>query len=580
MQDDRTILLCTLGASWAVIPEVVALLDPDRVPLYRDHPEKCRIEQMRREYELRIPDEVWVVTTGGKTAKGSLNSLREWNQMLAQPYPLRVWIAAETDQLDSIDQTSRFRELVFRVVLKASKSHLYLSLAGGRKTMSTDLQKAASAFGCRQMFHVTGIEPLPDALRSADPSDWLGPLSSSDAEGVMPLLLSGESRSELLDIEAPPDFNPVRSSDFPPGNATSDGSPLSWKGESNLVDDFADRRKQGGQLFGNFLSSLAKQEHHENWRMLYRLPPEQIIKLRETPINEADREWLKRLPKADLHRHIGGCLDLNGQIAVGRSVWQAMSNLEQKQALDHVSKLLEKSDWGWGWPKHINSQNNTKERAHRAAALLNHASYEQLFNNLYTKTEPRIALNKTHRHGFDAYERPGELTGSAILQHEAAIEPYARLLIEQADREGLHYVELRGSPQKYLGGDGFRFLELIKSAMAGDNRFRFIVIADRRQSNQVDEAVRIAVEAQQKLDGFVVGLDLAGKESAIAPKELATHFSRAFEKCLPITIHAGEGEPAERIWEAAYHLHPDRIGHGLTLHNHKQLMERFRDRDI
>ena len=35
----RHLLICTLGASWAVIPEVYGFLAPDRLPLYRHHPD-------------------------------------------------------------------------------------------------------------------------------------------------------------------------------------------------------------------------------------------------------------------------------------------------------------------------------------------------------------------------------------------------------------------------------------------------------------------------------------------------------------------------------------------------------------
>lgn len=49
---------------------------------------------------------------------------------------------------------------------------------------------------------------------------------------------------------------------------------------------------------------------------------------------------------------------------------------------------------------------------------------------------------------------------------------------------------------------------------------------------------------------------------------------------MPVTIHAGEGERAENIWQAAYHLHADRIGHGLTLVDRPDLAQRFRDRGI
>jgi adenosine deaminase len=89
-----------------------------------------------------------------------------------------------------------------------------------------------------------------------------------------------------------------------------------------------------------------------------------------------------------------------------------------------------------------------------------------------------------------------------------------------------------------------------------------------------------AVAARAQLQDFVLGLDLAGDEGTRQPEELARHFTPAFRDCLRITIHAGEGESAENIWQAAYHLHADRIGHGLTILDNPRLTERFRDRGV
>jgi adenosine deaminase len=96
----------------------------------------------------------------------------------------------------------------------------------------------------------------------------------------------------------------------------------------------------------------------------------------------------------------------------------------------------------------------------------------------------------------------------------------------------------------------------------------------------MSEVIAEAVRARQRCESFLVGLDLAGDESGGNPREYAACFEPAFRECLSITIHAGEGQPAEKIWEAAYHLHADRIGHGLTLAAHSQLARRFRDRGI
>jgi adenosine deaminase len=92
--------------------------------------------------------------------------------------------------------------------------------------------------------------------------------------------------------------------------------------------------------------------------------------------------------------------------------------------------------------------------------------------------------------------------------------------------------------------------------------------------------VQLALDARKRLGSFVVGLDLAGDEQRGDPQELAPAFREAFAACLRVTIHAGEGEPAAHIWKSAYHLHADRIGHGLTLADAPDLAARFRDRRI
>jgi len=332
---------------------------------------------------------------------------------------------------------------------------------------------------------------------------------------------------------------------------------------------------------------LAESEKHENWRSLYRLPPAQIEALRQTPLTPADRPWLVEMPKADLHRHLGGCLDLADQRRVGRAVWEALSAGERQQAEHTARPLLAEKDWPWHWPETLK---NNGRRAANVAALLVHASDAQLEHNLYAVTGTRLALRDRPPHGFASYERPGELSGSAILGHPAALPPYAAALVAQARAEGLAYLELRGSPHKYRPDAPGAFVRELAAALAaaGANReddprspcIRFIWILDRRQANDLPRLIEHAVRAFADSAGFLVGLDLAGDESHNRPEQLAPYFNAAFRECLPITIHAGEGEAADNIWQAAYHLHADRIGHGLSLAERPELATRFRNRGI
>lgn len=581
------LLACTLGASWAVIPEVLGFVAPGLLDLYAQHPQRSQLDRLRAEHALAAPDELWIVTTEGEQTHRSLDRLRVWWKLLGEPLPLRVWSAAGTDQLASQIECDHIRELTLRVVLLAAErcrgGQLLLSLAGGRKTMSADLQTAGSLFGAHAWLHVVGPEPLPEPLKRAEePALFAVPLPPELAGAVMPLVVGRGSRDELLDIEL--DGRRVDSRAFP---LTLADPALRWPLPDDgpaLAREIDRRQREGSRLFGNFLSSLAQSEPRENWRSLYRLPPARIEELRHTTLNGQHLAWLAQLPKADLHRHLGGTIDLAAQRDVGRAIWAALDAREKAAALSRVRPLLDaKDDWPWDWPRRLDGAS----RSHCAAALLVQADDAQLECNLYGVTEPRLRLKGNSPHGFAAYERPGELTGSAVLTHPAAIEPYAQALVARAEAEGLLYVELRGSPQKYRPADPAGFLRDLRAALdrAREGRqdatyFGFVWILDRRQREAMPAVIAQAVAAREALGDFLLGLDLAGDEGTQRPEELGQHFTEAFRDCLKITIHAGEGESAENIWQAAYHLHADRIGHGLTILENPRLAERFRDRGV
>lgn len=605
MTDTRSIniLLCTLGASWAVIPEIFGWLSPMRLDLYAHHPQRAALDALRARHALRAPDELWICTTEGSQTKNSLNFLNDWWHRLGTPIPMRIWVAAGTGQLATQAECEHIRELTLRVVLLASEQvgkqgQLLMSLAGGRKTMSADLQSAGAMFGAHAWLHVVGPDPLPPALqgltvehKAAQPALFSAPLPADLACAVTPLVAGTGQRNELLDIAL--DGRSVTSASFPlplaePHHRCAWPVPLAG---TTLHQEVQRRQRQSSQLMGNFLAQVAQDEQHENWRSLYRLPPSRIANLRGTRLGERHADWLQALPKADLHRHLGGCLPLSAQREVAQAIWTDLDHDRRNSCLRGVRELLSRPHWPWEWPNRLHG----RTRCELTAALLLHASDEQLHDNLFAVTEPRIGLRDSE-HGFAAYERPGELSGSALLAHSAAIAPYAQAVVEQARAEGLSYLELRGSPHKYQPRDPTGFLLRLRNALtaagartwvdqpghAGFNspRIGFIWILDRRQRSSLPDVVQQAVAARAGLDGFLLGLDLAGDEGTYDPATLASGFLPAFEACTPITIHAGEGESAEKIWQAAYHLHADRVGHGLSMADHPELAARFRDRSI
>lgn len=592
-------LLCTFGGTWAVVPEVLAFLDPERVPLYANHPGRERFRELRVEYGIEPAADVWIVTTDQRdTISPGLAKLHEWWELRGRPFAIRIWRARGTGQLATESEVFAMRELTFRAALAASDSSpAALSLAGGRKTMSADMQTAGQVFGARALLHVLGPErDFPERLRGMAAKDLDGELPAGDAAVLMPVIVGRGQRSDLLDVLDDQDQRITSETFLLPDAASIEDFQGGWwpdKGafvaperRFSLVQAIETRQRDGGRLPSNFLASVTGDEPYENWPSLYRLPPRVIETLHKTAVEPIHEALLKDLPKADLHRHLGGALTLEAQVRVGREVWSSLTGPEREGALEHSRSLREAREWPADWPAVLKEGDRTAN----TAAVLSHVELSVLEANLFPASVVRRRLLGP---AFDRhYALPGELMGSALLGRECAVAPYAREALRQAEAEGLAYVELRGSPFNYLKDEhavwgpkerALRFVELLGRAVSSQPstcKARFIVIADRRgRGPAIREIVRFALEARET-DALIAGVDLAGNEEESNPKRFREDFEGAFEHCLPLTIHAGEGQKAEHIWEAAYHLHADRIGHGLTLVNRPDLAERFRNRKI
>ena len=81
---------------------------------------------------------------------------------------------------------------------------------------------------------------------------------------------------------------------------------------------------------------------------------------------------------------------------------------------------------------------------------------------------------------------------------------------------------------------------------------------ERRAGSVLDEAL-----ALRKQSDAVIGLGLGGDERRSPPQLFRDLYARARSEGLRTTIHAGETVGPESVWAAARELNVDRIGHGL-----------------
>jgi len=323
-----SVLVCTLGASWAVLPEVVSFLDLGFRPgLFDRHAFRRRLEQERA--GLGPADLVLAVTSNGEKAlEATEKSIDWWNLSGRAPEKLRVYSIARTGNLDQTDENLFMREAVYRLVLQAKdearrrNTELVLSLAGGRKTMSADLQRAGGLFGAEALLHLVADRKAEKALGELSPEELARDMISQEAiNGLGPVNLGRLEASEVLEIRS---LDPSR---FPLDGKPGPKSRILTVDltEAVLLEEVEKTLAESRSIVRNFFFETTRDEPYENFRSLYRLRPEKIKELRERKIGadparaEEDLAWLDRLPKADLHCHLGGVLDSAGLVRVARA---------------------------------------------------------------------------------------------------------------------------------------------------------------------------------------------------------------------------------------------------------------------
>lgn len=157
--------------------------------------------------------------------------------------------------------------------------------------------------------------------------------------------------------------------------------------------------------------------------------------------------------------------------------------------------------------------------------------------------------------------------------------------VEDALREGIHYIELRFSPcfmAETHQLDPAGVVEAVADgAEAGARDFgvkvKLIGIISRTYG--VDAAWRELDALLQHRDRLAA-LDLAGDEANQPGELFVPHFRRAREVGWQVTVHAGEAAGPESIWQAIRELGAARIGHAVTAPQDPALLDYLAEQGI
>ncbi|MDF3827725.1 MULTISPECIES: adenosine deaminase [unclassified Pseudocitrobacter] len=168
--------------------------------------------------------------------------------------------------------------------------------------------------------------------------------------------------------------------------------------------------------------------------------------------------------------------------------------------------------------------------------------------------------------------------GVKVLANLDACRRVAYENIEDAARNGLHYVELRFSPGYMAMTHQLQVEGVVEAVIAGvregcrdfNVEARLIGIMSRTFGETACLRELDALLAHR--DG-ITALDLAGDELGFPGSLFLSHFNRARDAGLRITVHAGEAAGPESIWQAIRELGAERIGHGVKAVEDAALME-------
>lgn len=193
------------------------------------------------------------------------------------------------------------------------------------------------------------------------------------------------------------------------------------------------------------------------------------------------------------------------------------------------------------------------------------------------------AMLVRHARNLEEYLQRYVVTVQVMQSHEALVR-VARELAEDAAADGIRYLEVRFCPALHAPGVTLEgALEAALEGLAAGEASSGIltrVIACGLRTLPPETSLRIARAAVRYRDAGVVAFDLAGAEAGHPPGAHAEAFRAAREGGLRLTCHAGEAAGADYVRAAVDACGAERIGHGVRLRDDPALLRRFADRRV
>ena len=278
---------------------------------------------------------------------------------------------------------------------------------------------------------------------------------------------------------------------------------------------------------------------------------------KQLPIGSVPEEFLRELPKTDLHVHLDGSLRISTIIEIAKESGIELPAYTEKALREQVFKesydSLEEYLKGFMYTGAVMQNSKNVERIAYEFACDNYNEGVRYFE---VRFAPQLHANSGQRMeegDFDIRDVIAAVNSGLQRAKDEFNETVEQDSIEPNYEYGIIVCAMRMF-EPYFS----RYFTWLKKMHPYENAERLASIASLA-------LVRAALQVRDKDNIPIVALDIAGAEFGHEATVHKRAYDVAHQNYLNKTVHAGEAYGPESIAQAIKYLHADRIGHGYHI---------------
>ncbi len=265
------------------------------------------------------------------------------------------------------------------------------------------------------------------------------------------------------------------------------------------------------------------------------------------------KEFIKKIPKTDLHLHLDGSIRISTLIELAKENGISLPSYTE----EGLKKLVFKD-------KYENLGEYLKGFAYTGAVLQDKSSLERVAYELATdnlsegvryievRFAPQLHQNK-NLNIIDVFIAVNQGLAKAKQEFNSTDK------VKSGAEPPFGYGIISCAMRMFDYGFSEYFDKLLDVHKHSERKWIFSLASQ--------ELVKASIEARDQYNIPIVGFDLAGMEKGYPAVDHKSAYSLAHKNFLKKTVHAGEDYGPESIFQAITELHADRIGHGVHLYN-------------